>query len=462
MKKLKLLLFGLLLTLTVNIVHAETITNLIVGTRNDTTKFKSVMDSSFKKVDGSEGLTKDELGNLVYKLALGCKLGESCNYDIAYDGEVTTVGNKSVSDARTEWNAGIVNDQGDVIQPKNRWDENGLKNHGTVSLANGAKNNYTATYRRVGKYGDTLIDVKVSIVDLEEIDADSAYRVSEPAILFRNDQIGVSAIGVKWVTVKFEFLNSETGDPVEVMGNTSYWDIDQNQGVLINDDGSNEQIYYVDHGMKCTKKSPCTEKEVANQLKYAELETGIYIFDQNSGIDPDDSRIYKDNLQSTAYAFTEEFKGTYITRTFQFSDPVLTSFLEGENTWNGHGAIFLSSTSVTEKYKLTTEVVHGTIDPKEGTVTVYEYGDTAIVAYQPESGYELSYIEIDGVKVELGEKIEKNKLQIEMNKDHHVKVVYVIKNSKTGLFEVGGVFFIIVVAFIAYQIVIRKKTINEI
>lgn len=473
MKKINFLLVILLSVFVINNVNAETITNQIIGARNDNANFKNITQSDFTIVEGNKGLTKDEDGKLIYKFALGCELGKACTYSVTYSGAIETFTSGSttidIATAKAAWNAGKTvteNDSAIEIQSKNKWNNNGM-NNGTASFAAGAVNNYTAVYSNVGKYGDENVDVKATIVALEEINPDSIYRLSEPAVLFRNDQIGVSATGIKWVTVKFEFLKSGTSEPIEIMGNTSYWDIDQNQGVLINkNDGENNEttnknIYYTATGLKCTKANPCTPKSRINQLKYATLDSGIYIFDQNSGLEGV-QRIYKDNLQSTSYAFTEEFKGTSITRTFQFSDPVLKSSREGNNTWNGHGAIYLSSTAVSEKYLLTTEVVHGTIVPEAGTVTEYEYGDVAVVTYQPEKEYELSYIEIDGTKVELSDKIEKDKLQIEMKSNHHIKVVYTIKSAQTGLFEISGVLFIIIAAFVAYKIVIRKRVINEV
>ncbi len=465
MKKIKYILLTLICFLTINSVNAKTLTEEILEVRKGT--LTHINDVNEEQVFKDKKLTrKPNSTELAYPFEFGCNHDSYCEYDVQYNGEVKKIGDLTLEEVKSEWNADpYVN---------NRWDANYME-HGSPSLAQGSKETYYAIYKKVGKYEEKFIDAKATIIDFEEMEEDprrtheNRLKRSESAITITDDKIGVAVTGVKWVKIKYEFLDSETGEPVVVKGNTTYWDIDYNQGIIINSDNTNKGIYFKSTGEKCTTaydaNNDCNSETVANQLYFSKISVGKYIFDQNSGLNPDDNNnLYQDELTSTAYAITEEFEGASITRTFQYSNPLLKTQLEGENPWNGHGALFVSLTDIYDsvEHVITTEVLpeeHANIDSAQ----IVDTGNDVTINYAADDEYELSYIEIDGIRL-TNDELNKSKDSYtfkNVTADHHIKVVY-IKNAGTGLFEVGGVLLIIVIAYISYSIIMKRKAINKI
>ena len=441
-------------TTTIRVVGSNT-TKQIMSTRIDGSLTR-LIDATEDYIHKDQGIQRDASGSYVYSFGLGCKLGEHyCFESVEYQNQVTSISDSSTTttldEIKSAWNA-------DTDNP-NRWDKNGM-NDGEATIATDAiKNSYYAIYKNAGKYQGKNIDVKATIVDFEPMQ-DERYLISNPAIVITNKEIGVAVTGIKWVKVKYEFLDSDNGEKLNLKGNTTYWDIDQNQGVIVDSDSTNQGIYFVNNGLKYNDLETLTVDNVDNQLYYQVLSDGLYIFDHNSGIDQSAKNpLYSDNLNSTAYAFTEEFEGDSITRTFQYSNPIFKN-TANERVWNGHGAVYVSSTPISteNQYAIITEVENGTIDP---SVAAYE-GDSVTIHYSPDSGYVLSRIEIDGVKQSLSgittEYTFKN-----INKDHTIKVVYVAKglNPKTGLFEVGGILLAVAaIGGVVYFITKKKKISN--
>lgn len=79
-------------------------------------------------------------------------------------------------------------------------------------------------------------------------------------------------------------------------------------------------------------------------------------------------------------------------------------------------------------YKITTEVINGTIDPD---ITDIPEGNTEEIAYKANNGYALSYIEVDGKR--LSETDLKDFVDVyeftNIQQDHHIKVVYERKET---------------------------------
>lgn len=465
MKKIKYIFFILICFLAMRSIQAKTLSEEILEVRKGT--LIHINDASGTQIFKDKKLTrKPNSTELAYPFQFGCNHDLYCKYEVIYNGRVENVNGVTLEEAKAEWNADPY--------LANRWNANYME-HGSASLAQGSKGKYYAIYKKIGKYEGKFIDIKATVIDFEEMQEDShrtyenRLKRSESAITITNDKVGVAVTGIKWLKIKYEFLDSETGEPVTVKGITTYWDIDYNQGVIINSDNTNKGIYFKSTGEKCTTpydtNNKCSSEITANELYYSEISAGKYIFDQNSGLNPDvDNNLYQDELTSTAYAIAEEFEGSSITRTFQYSNPLLKTQLEGENPWNGHGALFLSSTDIYDgvEHTITTEVVpkeHANIDPDQ----IVDSGDDVTINYVADDGYEISYIEIDGVRL-TKEELEEAKDSYtfrNVTTDHHIKVVY-ISNSKTGLFEVGGALLIILIAYVGYIIVTKKKTINEI
>ncbi len=461
MKKNKMVLLILILLLSVyfvpNIIKAdETLSEKITEIRLGTlTKLKDANNSS---LHADTELTKDSEGNYVYSFGLGCNLGENCisEEDIEYSGEITSIeyGGETltIDQAKEKWN-----NPDDNINRNNRWDQNGMNSGVATFAVDGAQNSYSALYKKIGKYNNKNIDVKLTLVDFEIISIPK-YTVSAPAIVFTNNQIGINVTGVKWVKVKIEFFDSETHELINVKGNTTYWDIDQNQGIIINNDSTNKGIYFSNRGLKCDNNDCTSETRVDNQLYYSTIDSDIYIFDQKSGLNSSDTNnLYNDTRNSVAYAVSEEFEGNTITRTIQYSNPIMINIEGEENLWTGHGGLFLSSKNIEiPNYTITTEVVNGTIDP-DPKVTVLEW-DNQTVKYSPKKGYELSEIYVDGTKVDI--KNYPNEYTFSrIDKDHHIKVIY-IENPNTGIESLTIWILLMLVGSVIALFVINKKYAN--
>ena len=172
------------------------------------------------------------------------------------------------------------------------WSNSGASIRGHASLAiPSIKGNFSALYKKVGVYDNQLIDVKATVVDFET----DNNSISTPAINLHERQIGNSTIGIKWVKIKYEFFISDTQTPISVKGNTSYWDIDWYQGIIV--DNNNTGIYIAE--------TP------ENLLYLDEVSEAPFIFEKNGEID---------NINSPQYGFTETFSGTSVTRTYVYVD----------------------------------------------------------------------------------------------------------------------------------------------
>lgn len=448
MKKHKVLLTAVLSFLFIIVVNGaemvtreETLTDKIINIRNNRSNYSLLKDFNRDFIFEDEEFKRDSEGNYIYSFGLGCNLDEKCikEEDVIYSGAVTSTEYNgetiSISDAANKWN-----NPGDGVNPDNRWRDNGM-NSGTPSFTTqNAKNNYSVTYKKMNKYNNRDIDVKMTLIDFENI-LTPIYTVSASAVVFTNNQIGVHVTGVKWVKVKMEFFDSETHEKVKIKGNTTYWDIDQNQGIIINSDGNtNKGIYYSNKGTKC-KNADCSEEGVANNQLYCSLinQTELYIFDQDSGINPNPefrNNIYNDVKNSLAYAVSEEFEGEYIVRTIQYSNPVMVNSAGDQNIWTGHGGLFLSSKSVEvviPRYKVITEVINGTINPDPKVVV--KSGEDATITYSPNEGYVLSEIKINGEKIDLNDNVLNEYTFTNITSDQHIEVIYVKKESEVEVEE---------------------------
>ncbi len=432
MKKLKLFIFIFLSMFLVVSVKAGT-TDEIMSARNGTLQRMNT-NANFYNLATKRLPRISDSGTLEYYFSLGCPFEDGnegdCEYNTTYSGIQTTANGKTIAQVKQEWN----NDQ----YLPGRWDTNGM-NDGSPTLAKGSINNYSALYKNVGVYDGKTIDVKATVVAYEPMD-NIYLKISEPAILFTKTQIGVRVTGVKWVRVRYDFINAATGQAITVKGNTTYWDIDQNQGIIIDNDNTNVRINYLNYGLKClVSDETCPSKEtVTNQLYYKVLPSGTYIFDQNSGINQSDRNpLYNDHLGSTAYAFSELFQGTSIRRTFQYSNPIFKN-INLETYWNGHGGISLSSTAIT--HEITTEIVNGTINPNSpsDSPTIVAHGENLTVNYQCNSGYKLYSVKVDGVSKSTSTYTSQYSFT-KIKADHHVAVVCKRQYTLTTIAHNGGI-----------------------
>lgn len=205
------------------------------------------------------------------------------------------------------------------------WYTAGVDTSNKPSLAvDSIKNNYSIRYNKVGVYKGKTVDLKVTVVDFETTPNPENISDREPVISFSNldGTIAASVLDVKWLQLKLDFYETGTTTPITVAGNVTYWDVDNDQGVVL--DNNNKGIY-------ATRSS---------QLKISTISGDNYVFDashQNSGTSIGDD-------ESLGYAFSEVFEGASITRIFTFGTPV-------SNNWGSprtaRGGIAFFSQSVT-------------------------------------------------------------------------------------------------------------------
>lgn len=169
-----------------------------------------------------------------------------------------------------------------------------------------AKKGYTVCFPKVAIYNNKWIDVKGEITDYEA-NKNSAYKGNlKPTIAFYGNnssgKVSVVLQAVNWANVKWSFLEYNAsaksgahckGKPISVKGNTSYWDVDYQQGIHIKGD-TMKKLYISDN---------------SNKLKYGTISSKLYVFD---------SANTNTNGSNKKYAFTELFVGNSITRTYSF------------------------------------------------------------------------------------------------------------------------------------------------
>lgn len=110
-----------------------------------------------------------------------------------------------------------------------------------------------------------------------------------------SNYIGVMTIGGKWIKVRYDFYKSGTTTPIYVKGYTTYWDVDWDQGVVLNNGAPRSGVTRIFSD--------------SSNLRKATYNGNPYVFDNGC---TDSSN------ENKKYAFTELFEGTSITRTFTF------------------------------------------------------------------------------------------------------------------------------------------------
>lgn len=182
---------------------------------------------------------------------------------------------------------------------------------------------YSALYKNVGVYGNEIVDVKATVLDFKAAETeynarftDSSGNVVHASLMRFGAGLNLNADNVQYVKIKFEFLK-QNGEPISVKGNTTYWDVDADQGVILHDNNKGIHI-----------------KNNNNTLKTSQISGSTYVFSDFDG----DDKVEK----NTDYAFSEIFEGTSITRTLTFS-----SYNTSENKWeHGSGFVVFSGDTV--------------------------------------------------------------------------------------------------------------------
>jgi len=176
-------------------------------------------------------------------------------------------------------------------------------------------NKFSVRYNNAGKYNGKVVDVVLTVVDYETLDVSdngSSNDGVKPMIALGKNRIDVNVLSIAWVEVKYDFYVSGTNTPISVMGRTSYWDIDQAQGILF--ENNNKGLYTPSDSL----------------LKIKKIDNKPYVFDLN--IDDETkgcSHDYSD--YDTRGVVIETFEGTSITRLFSYSK----CHVKGEKDTNG-------------------------------------------------------------------------------------------------------------------------------
>lgn len=192
------------------------------------------------------------------------------------------------------WISRVWGNSSAEIQEERRQD---YQNTATVADES-IKGKYSVRFANAGIYNDTLVDVKETVMDFEAQDV-SGYT---PIIKLSNRWIGNDVLGIKWVKIKYEFFKAGTNEPISVKGNTSYYDVDGTQGILL--DNANKGIYATS----------------SSRLSAAKINSNDFIYAHGLG---------NDTTNSVEYAFSETFEGSSMERTFSYIERDTTGIYNG-------------------------------------------------------------------------------------------------------------------------------------
>lgn len=175
---------------------------------------------------------------------------------------------------------------------------------------------YSATYEQMGIYDNHVIDIVLTVMGFEESittnsntsdPAHSKYNSASlpPYLYFAKREIGFGMHNLNWIDIKIDFIDHTTKKPVSVKGNTTYWDVDGRQGLLLDDTTTN--IYISNNN---------------NILKSTSINSREYVYDSTDGTNCEGNTIAASyfcdakNMETPEYAFTETFSGSSLRRTY--------------------------------------------------------------------------------------------------------------------------------------------------
>ena len=165
-----------------------------------------------------------------------------------------------------------------------------------------ATTGYSAYYSNIGIYNDKIVDVKATVVDFQAAQEDNEFngrfkdnnnQVVHASLMRFGAGLNINVDNVRYVKIKFEFFEHGTNNPISVKGNTTYYDVDAMQGIIMHD--GNKGIHIAHNH---------------NTLRVNSALGGKYTFSNYSG---------NINDQNKEYCFSETFEGSSITRTLTFS-----------------------------------------------------------------------------------------------------------------------------------------------
>ena len=240
------------------------------------------------------------------------------------------------------------------------------------------KTGYSVCYPKIGIYNDSYIDVKGEVMDFSK-NTTKEYKGLTPIIAFNSGRItdstikerpGIEAMAVNWVRVKWSFTKSNgkcTGSAVTVKGNTTYWDVDVQQGVA----SSNGVI------------ARYVSNKSNNKLMYSSFKTSSgtsyqYIYDKG---------INNQSATDKRYAYTEIFSGSSLNRIYTFyrsgGKPVGKAYGGITHSYNAVNPVTPPNPTKSVNVKNVTET------------TKFEYRVSQKVPLQDSTNYHKSFIMYD-------------------------------------------------------------------
>jgi len=108
-----------------------------------------------------------------------------------------------------------------------RGDQNHNNTYKSIDLSDNEnlKGDLWVKYTNVGVVEGQSIDLKITLNDWKDF-YPNTYNAS-----FRTDEIAFAMQGYEWVDMTWEFINQDTGEPIELSGYFTFGEIDVNQGI---------------------------------------------------------------------------------------------------------------------------------------------------------------------------------------------------------------------------------------
>ena len=292
----------------------------------DAANYTSLRDAIIGKVNGSSHTSLYDASKSSNSIHVNTKLPTaytSFGFGTSKSKKAMTIGYEGSGNFKT-----LKTNAKTYLKPWKKIDNNGLTYQAMVESAsvpvaahkNGNAVGYYACYPEFGTYNGQKIDVKAKLTSYVVSENTVKGKKSQPkdgAVVSFNDGVGVNVFGLDYVVVNWSFHKSNgkcTGSAFTVSGNTTYWDVDNQQGIAIPFDATNDGKYVRD-----TSRKGLYISSSSNKLKIG----NVNWYQEKNKINRTYRIVYYDKKDNVAadnknYAFTEVFKASSMNRTYSF------------------------------------------------------------------------------------------------------------------------------------------------